>query len=186
MRIDVTFSASGGGGTLVRVEATIPDGGRAEGGLAYLRVVPDWLPAWIAKRDHAPHQPKTLGRLALIVRYAKPATAARWLVDAFGLDCVGSIPESDDGGPLTWIEFHVGDCSLVVLPLDEPLPEQPSHTHEPMVFVDDVHADHDWAVVAGATIVQPVHTHGYTAYLAEDPEGHRWTFAQAGPTWRSP
>jgi uncharacterized glyoxalase superfamily protein PhnB len=34
----------------------------------------------------------------------------------------------------------------------------------------------------GARIVEGIHQHGYRAYVAEDPEGHRWTFAQARPT----
>jgi uncharacterized glyoxalase superfamily protein PhnB len=35
----------------------------------------------------------------------------------------------------------------------------------------------------GATIVTEIQ-HGYRAYEADDPEGNRWTFAQARPTMR--
>lgn len=33
-----------------------------------------------------------------------------------------------------------------------------------------------------ANIVEPIHQHGYRAYVADDPAGHRWTIAQARPT----
>ena len=39
---------------------------------------------------------------------------------------------------------------------------------------------------AGATIVEDVHRRGDTAYVAHDPEGHRWTFAQARASMRIP
>jgi uncharacterized glyoxalase superfamily protein PhnB len=52
------------------------------------------------------------------------------------------------------------------------------------VFVDDLDAHHARAEANGATIVEPIHQHGYRAYVATDLEGHRWTFAQARPTMR--
>ena len=36
----------------------------------------------------------------------------------------------------------------------------------------------------GAEIVQDIHQHGFRAYDAADPEGHRWTFVQASPLMR--
>ena len=36
-------------------------------------------------------------------------------------------------------------------------------------------------VQGGAKIVRDVKETGFRAYQAEDPEGHRWTFAQARP-----
>jgi uncharacterized glyoxalase superfamily protein PhnB len=53
------------------------------------------------------------------------------------------------------------------------------------VYVDDVDAHFAHASAHGATIVSPVHQYGYRAYVAEDLEGHRWTFAQAPPSMRS-
>ena len=55
-------------------------------------------------------------------------------------------------------------------------------THVPWVFVDDLDAHFARAERPGATIVEPIHQHGYRAYVAEDLEGNRWTFAQARPT----
>ena len=50
------------------------------------------------------------------------------------------------------------------------------------VFVDDLDAHFAHAQARGARIVEPIHQHGYRAYVAEDPEGHHWTIAQARPT----
>jgi uncharacterized glyoxalase superfamily protein PhnB len=55
-------------------------------------------------------------------------------------------------------------------------------THVPWVFVDDLDAHFENAQANGATIVEGIHQHGYRAYVTEDLEGHRWTFAQARPT----
>ena len=51
------------------------------------------------------------------------------------------------------------------------------------VFVDDLDA-HSRAAqwLPARRIVEPIHQYGYRAYVAEDLEGHRWTFAQARPT----
>jgi uncharacterized glyoxalase superfamily protein PhnB len=49
------------------------------------------------------------------------------------------------------------------------------------VFVADLDAHLARAIAAGATIVTPIHQHGYRAYTALDVEGYRWTFAQAPP-----
>jgi uncharacterized glyoxalase superfamily protein PhnB len=90
------------------------------------------------------------------------------------------MPTSDevDG----WAELRVGNCSLIVLKLDGDLPDEVPVTHVPWIFVDDLDAHLARAEAAGATIVEPIHQHGYRAYTAADLEGHHWTFAQARPT----
>jgi uncharacterized glyoxalase superfamily protein PhnB len=138
-----------------------------------------------------------LARLALAVYYPKPATAARWLADAFGLVPTGPIPDSD--GERAWIEFHVGNCSLMVFRAE---PEAAAGaggsageaagggqapagvTHVPWLFVDDLDAHFSRAVSRGAVIVEPIRQHGYRAYTARDPDGHTWTIAQARPGMR--
>jgi len=52
----------------------------------------------------------------------------------------------------------------------------------PWVYVDDLDAHFVNSEAEGATIVSGIHQHGYRAYVAEDLEGRRWTFAQARPT----
>ena len=55
-------------------------------------------------------------------------------------------------------------------------------THQTFVYVEDLEAHLARATAAGATIVEPMKHHGFKAYVAEDLEGRRWTFAQARPT----
>ncbi len=69
VRTEVRFSTAADGGTLVRVVATIPDGGADRGGTSYTRVVPPWFGAWCARRDGAPRSVTELARLAVAVYY---------------------------------------------------------------------------------------------------------------------
>jgi uncharacterized glyoxalase superfamily protein PhnB len=52
----------------------------------------------------------------------------------------------------------------------------------PWVYVDDLDAHFAHTESEGAAIVDGIHQQGYRAYVAEDLEGRRWTFAQARPT----
>jgi uncharacterized glyoxalase superfamily protein PhnB len=123
-----------------------------------------------------------LARLAVAVYYPKPATAARWLAEAFGLTPTNPLP-SDDAAR-GWIEFHVGNCSLLVFGLDSAGAAGGGATHVPWLFVDDLDAHFSLAVAHGAVIVEGIHQHGYRAYVARDPDGYTWTIAQARPGMR--
>jgi uncharacterized glyoxalase superfamily protein PhnB len=178
--IEVRFEAVGQG-TRVRVQATIPPGGKDEGGTSFVRVTPPWFGAWCAKRDHVPHELRDTARLALAVYYAKPGTAARWLLDAFGFEPAGNLPEAgDETGE--WIEFRVGNCSLMVFGQEDAQDAHAPMSHVAWVFVDDLDAHFAKSTAKGARIVEGIQQHGYRAYVAEDLEGRRWTFAQARPT----
>jgi uncharacterized glyoxalase superfamily protein PhnB len=184
--IDVHFDPVAGG-TRVRVCARIPFDGEDRGGTSWVRVTPGWFGSWCARREGARREPRDLGRLGLGVYYARPAAAARWLREAFGFDPGGPLPDDDDGGDADaghrWIEFHVANCSVMLFAREaEPPPPGRTPTHVPWIFVDDLDAHLARAEAAGARIVEPITRHGYRAYVAEDPEGHRWTFAQARPT----
>ena len=183
VRTEVRFSPLPGGGTLVRVTATIPDGGADRGGTAFVRVVPPWFGAWCARRDGAPRTATELARLAVAVCYPKPASAARWLADAFGLTPTNPLPSGEAAAG--WIEFHVGNCSLLVFGLDaEAGAPSRGATHVPWLFVDDLDAHFARAVAHGAVIVEGIRQHGYRAYVARDPDGYTWTIAQARPGMR--
>jgi uncharacterized glyoxalase superfamily protein PhnB len=190
VEVEVTF-APATEGTIVHVLATIPAGGQDRGGTLWQRVVPDWFGAWCARRDTAPREPDEVDRLAVAVYYARPVTAARWLADAFGLRSPRGLPVPEPGEDLdaehTWLEFRAGRCSVLVFKAEtstgysstgEPAPV----THVPWIYVDDLDAHFAMASAAGAKIVEPISQHGFRAYLAEDLEGHRWTFVQARPT----
>jgi uncharacterized glyoxalase superfamily protein PhnB len=179
--IDVRFDPTDGG-TMVRVSASIPADGADRGGTSWVRVVPPWFGAWCARRATAPRQPRDLARLAVAVYYAKPATAAQWLASVFGFETPGVLPDDDSGRH--WIEFRIGDCSLIVARLEGERPGGGPATHVPWVFVRDLDGHFARAQAGGATIVKGIHQHGYRAYVTDDLEGQRWTFAQARPTMR--
>jgi uncharacterized glyoxalase superfamily protein PhnB len=125
------------------------------------------------------------------VYYAKPAAAARWLAEAFGFGSPDPLPEGSDPLPEgeyghPWIEFRVGNCSLMLFKLTGEVPEHAAATHEVWVFVDDLDAHLARARAAGARIVSGIRQTGFRAYTAEDLEGHHWVFAQARPRQHRP
>jgi uncharacterized glyoxalase superfamily protein PhnB len=177
--IDVRFEGTKTG-TVVRVEATIPAGGKDVGGTSWLRMTPVWLGAWIEKRDRLPHEPMRMARLAVGVHYAEPAKAARWLHEVFDLEPAGNLPDDESDPEHTWIEFHVGNCSLMVFGRDGER-DGGAPTHTPWVFVDDLDQHYAQTKERGATITEEIWEHGARAYGATDLEGNHWTFAQASP-----
>jgi uncharacterized glyoxalase superfamily protein PhnB len=184
--VDVRFDPTDTG-TVVRLEATVAEGGEDRGGSSFVAVTPAWFGAWMARRDSAPREARDLARLALTLHYARPAAAARWLGEAFGFESPSPLPEGDD--PLSdeqygfpWIELHAGNASLVIEPLAGPPVDHSQVTHVPWVFVDDLEAHLARAREHGATIVQEIESLGYTSYVALDLEGRRWRFARARPT----
>ncbi len=169
-----------GDGTEITVEAAIPDGGRSEGGTAWVRTVPGWFPSWCDRRLTARRPPDELGRLAVVLLYADQVGAAHWLAEVFDLHSTGALPSTSDSGP-QWIEFRVGNCSVIIRPdgrAPDPGAPPPQRT---WVYVDDLEAHLARARSGGARIVEDIHQHGYRSYTAEDPGGHHWTFVQAGP-----
>jgi len=183
--IDVRFDPTDNG-TIVRMEAIIPEGGADKGGSSFIRVAPRWFGAWVTKRDLASHELHDLARFALTLHYARPAAAARWLAAAFGFESPNPVPEGDDslveGENGHWIEFHVGNCSLMIDRLVGPAVDHTPLTHVPWVFVDDLAAHLARAQDNGATIVEGITSHGFTSYVALDLEGRSWRFAAARPT----
>jgi uncharacterized glyoxalase superfamily protein PhnB len=188
VEIDVRFVPAPSG-TVVRLTATILAGGTDQGGTAWVRVVDKWFGSWCARRDTAPTRQPDLARLAVGVHYAKPAAAAHWLAAAFGFESPDPLPQGPDPLPDTghghpWIEFRIGNSSVLIFKLDGDRPEGAPATHEPWVYVDDLDDHLARAVTGGATILSPIRQTGFRAYTAQDLEGHRWTFAQARPTMR--
>jgi uncharacterized glyoxalase superfamily protein PhnB len=144
-------------------------------------VTPVWLGAWVAKRQRTAHEPRRPARLAIAVHYAQPVTAARWLRDVFGFEPASNIAESDTDDEDTWIEFHIGNSSVMVFKRTGDLAEGAPATHTPWVFVDDLDAHFAHTKESGAPGLQDIWQHGARAYDTADLEGNRWTFAQASP-----
>jgi uncharacterized glyoxalase superfamily protein PhnB len=184
--IDVLFEPTRNG-SIVRLEATVSDGGEDRGGSSFVAVTPGWFGEWMDRRDTAPGEPRELARIALTLYYTRPAAATRWLAETFGFESPNGLPEGED--PLVdekygfpWIELHAGNASLIIEPLADPPVDHAHLTHVPWVFVDDLEAHLARAREGGATIVQDIESHGFTSYMALDLEGRRWRFARARPT----
>jgi uncharacterized glyoxalase superfamily protein PhnB len=182
VELDVWFEPTGTGGTTVRVEARVPEGGADRGGTSLVRVGPAWFGRWVARRDHVPHEVVELPRLNLEIYYQRPVTAMRWLAEAFGFELPPNLPADESAGVPSWIETRAGAAALMLFTAEGPPSGPPSHV--PFVYVDDLDAHFARATAHGATVVEPIHRHGYRRYACTDVEGHRWVFAQARPTMR--
>jgi uncharacterized glyoxalase superfamily protein PhnB len=182
VEVDVHFTPIAAG-TNVEVHARVLPGGNPDvtGSFSFVRTVPDWFVKWCGRRDTASRDVQEQSRLNLALYYRRPVTAARWLAQAFGFE-PPVLPA--DGEDMPWIEFRIGTGSVLVFRLADDAADGRASgvNHMTWVFVDDLDAHYTQAEAAGARIVEPIHQHGYRAYVAEDLEGHRWTFAQARPT----
>lgn len=144
-------------------------------------MTPQWLPRHLARRA-AGRARRQLGHLHVVLRYEKPAATARWLVEAFGFEPTGDLPEHEPDPEHMWVELRVGEgTAAVVLWGLEPDGAVSASDHLPWVYVDDLDAHLARAEAAGATIVSPIVHHGFRSYTAADCEGRRWLFAQAPP-----
>jgi uncharacterized glyoxalase superfamily protein PhnB len=181
VEVDVWFDSTEGG-TTVRVDARVPEGGEDRGGTSFTRAPIDWFAAWTRRRASVAHEVSELPCVNLEVHYERPVTAMRWLAAAFGFDLPDRLPADESEGVPTWIESRVGDAALMLFERPGPGSEPPPAVVVPFVYVADLDAHHARAVAHGATIVEPIHQHGYRRYVCEDLEGVRWVFAQARPT----
>ncbi len=180
VHVDVHFEATTRG-TRVRLLASIVEAGVDTGGTSFIRVTPAWFGSWCRDREQQPHVVRETARLAVVIYYQQPMSAARWLRDTFSLEPVLELAEDDNRGD-GWIELRAGNAALMLLKREAPREIAGDQTHMPWVYVDDVDAHFAHVRAAGATIVSEIQQHGYRAYEVEDVEGYRWTFAQARPT----
>lgn len=114
--------------------------------------------------------------------YEDVSAALKWLAEAFGFRERQRFAEPD--GTVTHAEMVVGEDGVVMLGHPGPEYRNPrrlgvwtSYVH---IYVPDVDAHCARARDAGATIVRGLNDESYgdRRYDAEDPEGHRWSFAQ--------
>ncbi len=128
--------------------------------------------------------PANMPRIAPNVFYDDPAHALEWLAKAFDFETRVSIPGPD--GTIIHAEMQVADSAFMMSPAaandawKSPRSLAGSVTQTLYVYVDDVDAHCDRARDAGAKIdSEPEDMFwGDRTYVAEDLEGHRWTFAQ--------
>ncbi len=120
-------------------------------------------------------------RVCPYLLYEDCATMLDWLSGAFGF--VERERLVDAAGDVNHAELWADDA--VVL-LGDPGPDYRNPKRSGVcssmiyMYVDDVYAHHDRAVAAGAVIVEAPtdQAYGDRRYMAEDPEGHKWAFAQ--------
>lgn len=164
------------GGTRVTVEQRLVGGGKT----AYF--LSGWhnILAWFAERadrpDRGPVTPKDLPRVCPVLYYNDVATAEDWLVRIFGMQ------RRHRGWGVG--ELRLGDSILMLNEFKGADGNSKAVTHALYVYVDDLKAHFEQAQAGGAHIIGGLQKHGDRFYIAEDLEGHRWTFAQARPTQR--
>jgi hypothetical protein len=165
--IDVRFERVEGG-TRVSVTQTLVPGG--EKMFDFWPRTLAWFGSWLGAG------PKEIAPLSIVLYYESPLEAAHWLQRVFQLRSWTGILETAAG---TWIELHHGNVAILLFELEG---ERGAFTDMPWVYVDDLDAHFAHAESEGADIVKGIHHLGYRAYVVEDLEGRRWTFAQARPT----
>ena len=125
--------------------------------------------------------PENTPRITPYLYYEDVETALAWLAAAFGFREAMRLP-GPDGKPVH-AEMRLAD-GLIMMGRPGPQYRNPMHvgavTQGLMVYVADVDAHFARAKAAGARILTPPadQFYGDRRYAAEDPEGHRWYFAQ--------
>ena len=120
-------------------------------------------------------------RITPYLLYEDVAGALDWLSRAFGFR--ERLRFAGEDGTVTHAELALDD-GLVMLGHPGPdyrSPKRLGHATQLVhVYVDDVDAHYERARQAGATILQEPEDQPYgdRRYDAEDPEGHRWSFAE--------
>ena len=128
--------------------------------------------------------PNDMPRITPNLFYDDIGAAIEWLAKAFGFETKMSLTGED--GAITHAEMFVEDSLVMMSPAADhaswqaPKSRGGSVSQSLYVYVDDVDAHCDRARSAGATIdSEPEDMFwGDRTYVALDPEGHRWTFAQ--------
>ena len=128
--------------------------------------------------------PENMPRIIPNVFYDDPAAALEWLSKSFGFETRSSMAGPDGG--IMHAEMQVADSAFMMGPTSaRPEWQSPKSlggkvTISLYVYVDDVDAHCARARSAGAKIVSELETMfwGDRTYVAEDLEGHRWTFSQ--------
>lgn len=107
----------------------------------------------------------------------------RWLAEAFGFE-IRLRDASQPGGKVTHAEMSLGD-GVIMMGQPQPPYRNPKHlgaiTQNLYVRVKDLDSHFERAVRAGAVVIEkPTNQpYGDRRYGVDDPEGHRWYFAEA-------
>jgi PhnB protein len=126
--------------------------------------------------------PHTINRVTPYLLYANLESAMEWLAKAFGLR--ERMRQAGPDGKVRHAEMELGEDGLVLMGWPGPGYRTPKQlgqvTHSLYVRVDDVDALFERATKAGAHVLEKPADQAYGDRRCglEDPEGHRWYFAQ--------
>jgi uncharacterized glyoxalase superfamily protein PhnB len=125
--------------------------------------------------------PEGFPQITPYLLYEDVDAAVDWLVNAFGF--TEQVRMTGPDGKANHAEVRMGDGVVMMgNPGTDYLnpKRRGGATQLVYVYVDDVDKHYDAARAAGASIVsEPADQfYGDRTYGAEDPEGHRWSFAQ--------
>ena len=128
--------------------------------------------------------PENMPRITSNIFYDDLAAALEFLGKAFGFHTRMSLPGTD--GSIMHAEMEIHDGVIMMSPTAEneswtsPKSQGGRVTQSLYVYVDDVDGHCAKARSGGATIVAELEDMfwGDRTYVASDPEGHRWTFAE--------
>ncbi|MGH9137722.1 MAG: VOC family protein [Acidimicrobiales bacterium] len=117
-----------------------------------------------------------------VLRYAHPAAAIQFLVDAFGFR-EHEVHKGPDG-EIAHAELSFGNGMVMLGPSGAGEAVLATGPESIYVVADDVDALHDRAVAAGAEIVYPLTDQDYGSrdFAAKDPSGNVWSFGTYRPT----
>jgi len=173
--VDIRFEAIAGGTRVLLEQRLVPSGTKAHFYSGWNNIL-----AWFAERadrpDRGPAIAIDLPRVSPIFSYKDSAAAEEWLVRVFGLQ------RRHRGKNVG--ELRVGNSLIMLRSPYEADGASGGSAVSLYVYVDDVNAHFARTQAGGGKIVEEIKKHGDRYYIAEDLEGHRWTFAQARPTQR--
>ena len=131
----------------------------------------------------ATSMPHTANTVTPYLHYADLEAAMAWLSKAFGLREL--LRQAGPDGKARHAEMGLGETGVVMMGWPGPGYRTPKQlgqaTHNLYVCVDDVDALFDRATAAGALVIEAPADQAYGERRCglEDPEGHRWYFAQS-------
>jgi PhnB protein len=119
-------------------------------------------------------------RITPYLLYEDLRGALDWLAKAFGFSLRHPIPD----GEFAHAEMQVGDDGVIMMGYPGPQYRNPKRQGQPTqnlyVRVESLDSHFDRAVKAGAIVLEKPtdQPYGDRRYGVEDPEGHRWYFAE--------
>jgi PhnB protein len=126
--------------------------------------------------------PYTANSVTPYLHYADLEGAMEWLAQAFGFREL--LRQSGPNGAARHAEMGIGDTGVVMMGWPGPAYRNPRQlgqvTQNIYVRIDDVDALFERATRAGARVLEAPadQVYGERRCGLEDPEGHRWYFAQ--------